>query len=122
MAKKIEWLTKEYIRQQGKKSKRAAIECSRDHWKQLWQATEKQLREAYKKNVVGIKGGYCSLCIRYYDYEAWKCSHNCPLVCESGSLWDVADDLFPKRHFSKWKKAAKALYEKLDELASKYQK
>lgn len=122
---KINWLTKEYIAEQGKKSKKAAVLCSRDHWKQLWQATKKQLRKARKHNQAGVGGPFCALC---FHFEGLGGCSNCLFYNRNcgGGLWGNAVGALDNWEegtgpFLAWKKAAKAVYLALNELAKKYE-
>ena len=58
----MKWLTQKYIRKQAKKSKRAAIKVSVEHWRQLAEATEEELVKAVEKGQVSIGPEFCGLC------------------------------------------------------------
>lgn len=79
----MKWLTQKYIKTQAKKSERAAIKVSWEHWEQLATATEKELRKALwgSRPKVTIGRNYCSLCQRYI--VAKECCDECPIYCFS---------------------------------------
>lgn len=95
----MEWLTREQVAKAAKKSRKAALECSREHWRQLSTATAKEMREyELDTNDDGFGCDYCACCVRFY-YGTYRCSE-CPLkehgyACEEiGSPWAVASDAY----------------------------
>ena len=116
----MKWLTLTEIGRRAR-SKKGALEVSYEHWCQLYNATAKELRKAKRENKVDIGDDHCGLC-RYYKS---RCS-SCPLSASdsscyktSGTLYSVTRDEFRLRNLADWwawKRAAKALRDKLKEL------
>ena len=122
----MNWLTMTEISKRAK-SKKGALKVSYEHWNQLYQAPAKELREAIKKSMVDVGNEYCGLC-KFYDSisSSTNCSR-CPLGASdgncyktSGNLYAEVRDAFLDLEFNgdwwAWKRAAKALRDKLKEL------
>ena len=121
----MKWLTLTEIGRRAR-SKKGALEVSYEHWCQLYQATAKELREEYERTVGLLDSSeYCGLCNHYVKKygERRKCQY-CILQDTLGcgnSLWGNADNaledwLNKKGDWHTWKRAAKALRDKLKEL------
>lgn len=123
----MDWLTIDQIQKAAKKSRKAALECSREHWRQLSEATAKELRQAWLSGSVAIGSEDCSLCQRY-GHDVLGCGR-CPLnvaghrCITMGSIWRRAQRHFhailddnDTKAWRSWKRAAKAMYKKLCEL------
>lgn len=122
----MNWLTTDQIKKAAKKSRKAALECSREHWRQLSEATAEELRTGVSRGLVSLTDAHCAMCIRH-----WKCGWcgTCPLY-EAGhgcngneSLWRTAEEALRyavdntgRSSWSAWKRAAKAMYKKLCEV------
>ena len=117
----MKWLTLTEIGSKAK-SKKGALEVSYEHWCQLYQATAKELRKAIKEKKVDIGTEHCGLC-RYYHS---KCLIECPLGTSNGSCYNPGGTFYAKardelyhnniQNWWAWKRAAKALRDKLKEL------
>jgi len=113
----MKWLTLTEIGRRSR-SKKGALEVSYEHWNQLYTATAKELRTEIKRTGKQLsRGMYCGLC----NYNRNRCI-NC-ILRECGFLWVTANsellDWYNKEedgdwHF--WKRACKALRDKLKEL------
>ena len=118
----MKWLTISQIKRRSKTAK-GALKVSYEHWNQLYTATAKELRAECKRTDERlVRGMYCGLCI-YYKVGYSDCS-DCILedFCEC-NLWATANselmDWFYKEKESDWhawKRACKALRDKLKEL------
>lgn len=99
----MKWLTQKEVKEAGKKSKKAAIRCSIEHWQQIVDATWEELE---KKIQLGggvassslVHVPYCALCQRYYKRGTCRL---CPLALamghkcnDTGSLWRRASRRF----------------------------
>ena len=119
----MKWLTISQIKRRSKTAK-GALKVSYEHWCQLYSATAKELREAYQ-NELSVDNEDCGLCIYYCHRHgnSMKCSY-CPLKsCYLNTLYDVAsrelDDWYDEEDngdWHSWKRACKALRDKLKEL------
>lgn len=114
----MKWLTIEEIRIKSQ-TPQGALEVSYEHWNQLYRATQKELREAYRTEKIYITHQDCGLCIRYFDNDCRKC----PLrSCKSDrTLYRKAKNVFndwldKSGTWHTWKRTAKALRDKLKEL------
>ena len=113
----MKWLTLTEIGRRAR-SKKGALEVSYEHWCQLFSATASELRRGYIEGKVDIGNEHCGLC-RYYNDICGKCllciSDGC---CKkaSGTLFTDARDEFLGSNWWAWKRAAKALRDKLKEL------
>ena len=121
MAKKknIEWLSLGEIEYRAKiYGEWGALEVSYEHWDQLYRAKADELLDAYEGTDEEITGKrYCGLCIRHVcDF--------CPFNTWCGdSLWSWANSAIMKwecersrNSWLEWKKASKAVRDKLSEL------
>ncbi len=65
--KKMEWLTKEYIKEQAQISDIAVLKCSLDHWEQIVEAGWDEYHKGYTVGKVSLwgDGGFCALCLRH---------------------------------------------------------
>ena len=119
----MEWLTEKEVAAAAKKSKRAAIACSKKHWKQNYTATEEEIDE-YCDNYRIVNADSCALCVRYTiideegDVEDTDCAA-CPLgpnrCCDE---YYAAADAFDKWYyyngsFADWQAKAKLMYDRL---------
>ena len=116
----MKWLTLTEIGRRAR-SKKGALEVSYEHWCQLYQATAKELRKAIKEKKVDIGDDHCGLC-RYYKSRCL----DCPLGVSNGSCYNPDGTFYAKarneffgrslHNWWAWKRAAKALRDKLKEL------
>ncbi len=123
----MKWLTLTEIGRRAR-SKKGALKVSYEIWNQRYQATAKEQRQALKDGKVGLGCEYCGLC-RYY----WPCCNTkCPLgksdsdieCVKTFSLYSQARMALDKwregqptnSNWWAWKRAAKALRDKLKEL------
>ena len=88
----MKWLTQKQVKEAAKKSRKAAIECSRLHWEQLATCTKGELLAKTRQlseyhDLIGCD--YCSLCIRYRGDNS-SCDE-CPISddqnCVKKSQW-----------------------------------
>ncbi|GAH15156.1 unnamed protein product [marine sediment metagenome] len=113
----MKWLTLIEIGRRAR-SKRGALKVSYEHWCQLYDATAKELRAKHKETNSYIADDlYCGLC-RYYRHECTICIFH--LFCPYG-LWDIAYDALEdwingRGDWHAWKRASKAVRDKLKEL------
>lgn len=116
----MKWLTIKEAKAAGKKSKRAAIACSKKHWYQNWQAKEAEMK--LLSNAVG--GHLCALCHRY---SMCQLGHRwCPLrkpgdgggCCEKYRAAYRAYYMWQSNRapYSTFTKKAKAMYDRICEL------
>jgi hypothetical protein len=86
----MEWLTKEYVQQEAEKNLHAALDVTIEHWTQLCEATEEELK-AMSDDMISSR--FCGLCMYFRTTEtAFTCvscllnraGHKCG---DSGSLW-----------------------------------
>lgn len=117
----MDWLTKEQVQSAANKSRKAAIVCSQEHWRQLSMATRKGINEAPEKLWFLIRGGYCSLCPRCANLPN-KCE-GCPLhkleggfCCDEWqSVREVVDQFtsygWDRASWRRWKRAARRMYQ-----------
>lgn len=122
----MRWLTIPQIQNRSKTAK-GALKVSYEHWNQLYTATAEELRAKVKK--VGHElywSEYCGLCHYYYCGEVdndLSCN-DCILQGFCGGadeLWRMAKDTLEswingKGDWHSWKRACKALRDKLKEL------
>jgi len=119
----MKWLTLTEIGHRSR-SKKGALKVSYEIWNQRYQATAKEYRQALKEGKIELGMAYCGLCRRY-----WPFCDNCPLgkpdmKCYlSRSLYNRARLALNKwektptvSNWWAWKRAAKALRDKLKEL------
>lgn len=119
----MDWLTIEEIMARSKTAE-GALKVSYEIWNQRYQATAKEYRQAIKDRKIEFGCVYCGLCLFYHPY----CG-NCPLS-KSGmacripkspyhQAWRASDKWRIEskvRNWWVWKRAAKALRDKLKEL------
>ncbi len=116
----MKWLTLTEIGRRAR-SKKGALEVSYEHWNQLYNATAKELRKAIKERKVDIENDHCGLC-RYYNVRCFRCplgASNGSCYASSGTLYaEVRDEFFYNdiQNWWAWKRAAKALRDKLKKL------
>lgn len=125
----MKWLTISEINRRSKTAK-GALKVSYEHWNQLYTATAKELRAKYKRTRgYIILSTYCGLCV-YYTRRygvSMKCEHcvfgeNHECGCgKDRDLWRIADDALAdwineSGDWHTWKRACKALRDKLKEL------
>ena len=79
MRKPTIWLTRDYIKAAATESPEAALACSIKHHRQIKNATAKELREGFTKELVSYGDDHCSLCHRYRTEEGWSDCGKCPL-------------------------------------------
>ncbi len=112
----MRWLTQAEVKIAAKKSKRAAIACSKKHWKQNATATQKET--AGKGGLTDE--GLCALCQRYGEPSCEGCPLKKSYKCYCCKVYHDADDAYESwgngygsGKFSTWQKKAKAMYDKL---------
>lgn len=121
----MKWLTMPQIKHRSKTAK-GALKVSYEHWNQLYTATAKELGVEYEKtNAYLNSSDYCGLCNYYTEKHGIsnKC-HYCPLRVQygcGGDLWGDADEALcawgdGDGDWHTWKRACKALRDKLKEL------
>ncbi len=121
----MKWLTISQIERRSKTAK-GALKVSYEHWNQLYTATAKELRAEYARVGEWLDSSdYCGLCTYYAKRygEFGKC-HYCLFAINSscgGNLWGNADDaledwISDRGNWHAWKRACKALRDKLKEL------
>lgn len=128
----MKWLTQKEVRTAAKKSERAAIACSKKHWRQLATAKESETRK--KANSLSYNSPiceeYCALCVRFQNPQlSFKQNcRQCPLRKEKYSLtcckeYQAASTAFiawnnrcPLADFATFTKNAKAMYDRICEL------
>ena len=113
----MRWLTQAEVKIAAKKSKRAAIACSKKHWKQNATATQKET-EAGKGGLTDDR--LCALCQRYGEPSCEGCPLKKSYKCYCCKVYHDADDAYGSwdngygsGKFSTWQKKAKAMYDKL---------
>ena len=79
----VKWLTQKQVKEAAKKSRKAAIECSRLHWEQLATATDEESGNKRDSLMMSVLDGheYCALCKRFF--AECRCN-DCPLVAADG--------------------------------------
>ena len=99
----MKWLTLKEIRAAAKKSDLAALECSKLHWQQMYNAMPEELRAGFKKNVVDDGPERCACCQRWAsitdNYVACKgcvLGHSATGCC-GGLYSEACDELGKKR-------------------------
>lgn len=120
----MKWLTLTQIGHRAR-SEKGALEVSYEIWNQRYQATAKEYRQARKDNKIGLGYNYCGLCRQYWPY----CKDECPLGKADmrcgyhRSIYTRARKALDKwvehptvSNWWDWKRAAKALRDKLKEL------
>lgn len=73
----MKWLTKKYIKTQGRKSLLAALKCSLKHHQQIVGAMPREFREAIRTDKADIYVDHCALCYRYH--LGYNTCGKCPL-------------------------------------------
>lgn len=122
----MKWLKISEIKRRSKTAK-GALKVSYEHWNQLYMATAKELRAEYiRTKTYIILADSCGLCVYYRSkYGKYKKCNYCPLRrCGAGEdLWTEANralsdwiDETPLCNWHFWKRACKALRDKLKEL------
>ena len=116
----MKWLTISQIKRRSKTAK-GALKVSCEHWCQLYDATAKELRAAYEKGKVKVTQDDCGLCELYFEDACdgcplGDCSH--PRTLYRKARWALDDWLSYKedKNWQDWKRACKALRDKLGEL------
>ena len=120
----MKWLTLTEIGRRAR-SKKGALEVSYEHWCQLYDATAKELRAEINRigyNLFYVE--YCGLCV--YNIKVEENCYDCILYkyCVGGERlwWNAKEALINWYDEEKdgdwhtWKRAAKALRDKLKEL------
>jgi hypothetical protein len=99
----MKWLTIAEINKAARKSLKAALACACEHWRQLSEATPKELLAGLRSGRVGIDASYCALCIRHgyvtagsYTNDGMEC-----LRCSENVSWHKC--------FPRWRPARRAL-------------
>jgi len=93
----MKWLTIEQIKAAAEKSTEEALKCSLEHWRQLCNASKKELLMAYEEGLTGAEGEYCALCHRFVHMCGKHACIHCPL---KGKIRDIC--------CSEWRKASAA--------------
>jgi hypothetical protein len=119
----MKWLTISQIKRRSKTAK-GALKVSHEHWCQLYDATAKELRAEYKRtDEIIIKSNYCGLCT-FHGRGSYKACGSCVFndFCEF-DLWNRANNelncWYDKESYGdwwNWKRACKAVRDKLKEL------
>ena len=123
----MKWLTIPQIKRRSKTAK-GALKVSHEHWCQLYDATAKELRAEYKRTDGNFTlDSHCGLC-RYHSNKnmANKKCYLCVfrLFCPS-PVWANAYRALLRWYnktdgdFHRWKRACKAVRDKLKELMEK---
>ena len=118
----MEWLTLTEIGRRAR-SEKGALEVSYEHWNQLYEAKADELRAAIKNEKVALDCDHCGLCRHY----GWHGCDRCPLEIADypcrhpNSIYRKASIQFffwesGNKNWWVWKRAAKALRDKLKEL------
>ena len=123
----MKWLTIPQIKRRSKTAK-GALKVSHEHWCQLYDATAKELRAEYENTGgVFVDADYCGLCTYKKNSEGLYCEHcifgdYCPSnngIYEQAAVridkWYRKD----KGSWHAWKRACKAVRDKLKELMNK---
>lgn len=121
----MKWLTQSQIARRAKNEK-DALKVSYEHWDQLYTAKAKELRREYARTKGCIADAdYCGLCC-YRIYISNMCS-SCIFneYCPYDGIWDDAysalrDWINRKGSWHIWKRASKAVRDKLKELMDEY--
>ena len=113
----MKWLTIKEINRRSETAK-GALKVSYRHWNQLYRATAKELRKAFEEEKIYIDQNDCGLCI-FYDFICSECLLNScdketTLYRQARKAFD--DWFYGKGDWQDWKRAAKALRDKLKEL------
>ena len=120
----MKWLTLTEIDRRAR-SKKGALEVSYEIWNQRYQATAKETRQILKDGKVRLGGDFCGLCRRHWPYCITKCplgkaDMSCGKYRSIYSQARIALYSWKKQSTNKswraWKRAAKALRDKLKEL------
>ena len=93
----MNWITKKEVEAAARYGRRAAIECSIAHWRQLLTATKREVKAHEDWGYLAV-GDYCALCERYRCADGGGCEI-CPVgkiePCENhGSIWRNASTAF----------------------------
>lgn len=128
----MKWLTISEIKRRSKTAK-GALKVSYEHWCQLYDATGKELRAEHERTKGWLVfSSHCGLCVYYGNkYGAsLKCS-KCIFRGEEGEEFDCGGGLWNNVEYAEsawmegngdwhtWKRACKALRDKLKELMEK---
>lgn len=124
----MDWITETQVKKAALKSKRAARAMSKKHWKQLYTATEDELRDAFDKRETTLGPSFCAYCVKYqggsYRVNRTDCL-DCPLknpedekICckkfrearDAFHLWNYNQ---PGGSHSAFVEAARLMYEKI---------
>ena len=112
---KINWLSKEYIKQESQKGLKEALDCSILHWQQIVDAGYNIFKQAKEYKLVDMGIDYCSLCLRQEKTSGRRnrCD-SCPLKsCGSGSLWEK---VWQAESITKFEEAANNLLNELKKI------
>lgn len=119
----MKWLTIFQIKRRSKTAK-GALKVSYEHWCQLYDATAKELREKCQIEDMELhRGAFCGLCKYIKEKYGYCRCMDCVLgkFCEN-PLWYEANNTLRAWYFKDnsnwhaWKRACKALRDKLKEL------
>jgi len=118
----MRWLTASEIKHRSKTAK-SALKVSHEHWTQLYTATAKELRdECERTNKSLSQASYCGLCAYHRQKQRDDYCAECILKDFYG-LWREANaELthwfygYSDGDWHDWKRACKALRDKLKEL------
>ena len=92
----MNWITKKEVEAAARYGRRAAIECSIAHWRQLLTATKREVKAHEDWGYLAL-GTYCALCGRYRCADGGGCEI-CPVgkiePCEKGLIWHNAHEAF----------------------------
>lgn len=122
----MDWLTIEEIMARSKTAE-GALKVSYEIWNQRYQATAKEYRQAIKEGKIELGYEYCGLC-RCYDSSCESCplgksDKHCRIPKSLyHQAWRASDKWRIESKVSNWwvwKRAAKALRDKLKELMEK---
>ncbi len=134
MTKEIKWLAIAEIKRAAAKSRKAALECSIEHWRQLVAAPRKELLDADALMLVTVDEDYCALCSRYMGLEcnSADCTR-CPVArkyheyCRGDfgyvkALKEYSRTITEASAFRRWRTAAKKVLRQLTEIAEELKK
>lgn len=130
----MKWLTISQIKHRSKTAK-GALKVSYEHWDQLYTAMAKELRVQLEEQENLIFCEYCGLCIYHSDKNGQnrKCKYcvfspYCPrpsltplwgTACDALRQWQRREIGNNRQNWHAWKRASKALRDKLKELMDK---
>jgi len=119
----MKWLTQTEI-YRASRSKKKALACSQEHWRQLSTATAKELREAACEGRIGTDDSWCAFCKHDKAVSDYRLCSACPVKAAGTHFrkyycvlaWRRADTAFDSwlhrgGSWHAWKKASKAMYE-----------